>query len=403
MMKFKALILGCGAQGSVIASELEKHPEVTEIRVADFDSEKAGRLAKKLRSNKISAHRADASNIDEVSSLAKGVDVVVNAVIPRFNLNVMDAALKNKANYLDLAFGPPYENFEKELRRSKEFEDKSLTALICAGSSPGITDVLVAHAADRLERVNEVRIRVFDMVESKEMFSTWSPETMFGDMAEEPIVYQDGEFKRVPPFSGEEVYDFPDPFGPKLVVAHIHEEALMFPHFLDRGLRYFDFKIGSPDIPTIKSLVELGLCSDEPIDLKGVRVVPRDLFLKLLPPTRSHEEIENKIKNGVLVNAHQCYVVEVEGERAHRRLSYKYSLNFPSLLDVQKMLPGATHESYVTGVSAAIFTKMLGSGKIETKGVIAPECLRQEVREAFLTALAEKHIRISEKKERQLN
>jgi len=78
-------------------------------------------------------------------------------------------------------------------------------------------------------------------------------------------------------------------------------------------------------------------------------------------------------------------------------------VNFPTLRQVQKMLPGATHESYVTGVSAAIFTEILGEGKIKTKGLIAPECLEQEVREIFLAALAEKSIKIGEQVKSELN
>jgi len=49
-----------------------------------------------------------------------------------------------------------------------------------------------------------------------------------------------------------------------------------------------------------------------------------------------------------------------EGDKAAKKLTYSFSVNFPSLREVQKMLPRATHESYTTDVSAAIFTKMLG-------------------------------------------
>jgi len=402
-MGFKVLIIGCGAQGKVISTYMARAPDVDEIRLSDIDLEVCKRHADRLKSEKVSIHRVDASKIDEVTSLAEGVDVVVNAVVPRFNLSIMDAALKNGVHYVELAFGPPYENFEKELERSEEFKDRGLTALTGAGSAPGITNVLAAHAAERLDSVDAIHIRIFDSVESKEIVSTWSPETMFGDMAAEPVVYQNGEYKKVPPFSGEEVYSFPDPIGRQSVFWHIHEEVLTLPRFIGKGLRYVDLKLGSPDIPTIKSLVKLGLCSNEPREVKGVKVAPQDIILRLLPPSLSPEEIEEKIKAGVLIDAHQCYVIEVEGERACEKLTYTFSVNFPTLREVQKMLPGATHESYVTGVSAAIFTKMLGEGKIKTKGLVSSECLGREFREAFLAALAKEGIRIREKIERWLN
>ncbi len=93
-------------------------------------------------------------------------------------------------------------------------------------------------------------------------------------------------------------------------------------------------------------------------------------------------------------------MVEVEGEKAGKRTTYILSVPFPSLLEVQEKLPGATHESYVTGVSAAIFTGMICTGDIETKGVFLPECLELEARETFLTKLAEKDIKIQERVEK---
>jgi len=402
-MTFKVLIVGCGAQGKVISAYLAGAPQVDEIRLSDISLETVKQHANRLKSDKVSVHRVDASKINEIASLANGVDVIVNAVIPRFNLNIMDAALKSGVHCLELAFGPPYEIFEKELERSDKFRKVGLTALTGAGSSPGITNVLAAHAADRLDGVNKIRIKLFDMVESKEMFSTWSLETMLGDMAEEPVIYDNGEYKKVPPFSEEEVYNFPEPIGPQTVFAHMHEEALMLPRFIGKGLKYVDIKLGSPDIPLIKSLFQIGLCSIDPIEVKGVKVAPRDVLLKLLPSTLSFEEIENRIKTGTLIDAHECYVVEVEGIKASKKLTYIFNVNFPTLRQVQKMLPGATHESYVTGVSAAIFTEILGEGKIKTKGLIAPECLEQEVREIFLAALAEKSIKIGEQVKSELN
>jgi hypothetical protein len=45
---------------------------------------------------------------------------------------------------------------------------------------------------------------------------------------------------------------------------------------------------------------------------------------------------------------------------------------------------------------------MLGKGKIETKGVIAPEALEPEVRQAFLAELARYGIIFTERVEKRL-
>ncbi|MDH5267905.1 MAG: saccharopine dehydrogenase NADP-binding domain-containing protein, partial [Candidatus Bathyarchaeota archaeon] len=333
----KILVVGTGAIGIVVASELSKNPEVEEVRVADINLGRAEQLRDWLKSEKVSAHRVDAGKSEDVVRAAEGVDAIVNTTLPRFNLTVMGTAFTAKANYVDLAMYD-YSSFLKQLELDDKWKEAGLTALLNAGSSPGITNVLAAHAADTLDHVDEIRIRIFDSVESKEIVSTWSPEVMWDDMATEPVVYENGELNRVPLFSGEEIYNFPDPIGPQTVVWHVHEEPATLPRFIGKGLKYVDLKLGTPDMPTIKFVVQLGLMSDEPLDVRGVKMAPRDLFLKLIPPTLSFEEVKNKIKAGTLIDAHECYVVEVEGEKAGKKMAYIFSVPFPSLREVQKKL-----------------------------------------------------------------
>ncbi len=394
----KAVIVGTGAIGIVIASELARNPETEEVRLADIDLQRAEQIRDWLKSDKVSAHRVDAGKSDEIVRVAEGADVIVNATLPRFNLTIMNAAFVAETNYVDLALYD-HSSYLQQLESHEKWKAAGLTALLNAGSSPGITNVLAAQAADKLDRVDSIRIRIFDSVESKEIVSTWSPEVMWDDMATAPVVYDSGDFKRVPLFSGEEIYNFPDPIGSQTVVAHVHEEPVTLPRFIGKGLKHVDLKLGTPDMPTIKFVVELGLLGEDPVDVGGAKVVPRALFFKLIPRTLSFEEVKNKIKAGTLVDARECYVVEVEGEKAGKKMTYVLSVPFPTLIEVQEKMPGATHESYVTGVSAAIFAGMICTGDIKTKGVLLPECLHVEARKTLLAKLAEKDIKVQERVE----
>ena len=364
------------------------------VLLGDIDVEMCRLHAKRAGSQKLSAHALDAGNVEAVARLADGTDIIVNAVPPKFNLLLMDAALKSGTDYVDLAFGPPYDTFEKQMQKDASFKGKNLTALTSTGSSPGIVNVIAAHAADELDTVKSIRLRIGDVMHSKEPISTWSPDTMLGDMAEEPIVFENGEYKRVPPFSGEEVFNFPPPVGPQPTFMHVHEEAITLPRFIGKGIEYLDIKLGTPDMPLIKSLVDLGLCSSAPIEVDGAKVIPRHLLLRLFPPTPTAEEIERKLASGVISDAHQTYVVEVVGGKGNSTVTYTYTVTAPSLRQVQETMPGATHESYLTGTSAAVFTEMLGEGRISTKGVIAPECLDREARQDYLTRIAKLNVKV---------
>jgi saccharopine dehydrogenase-like NADP-dependent oxidoreductase len=52
-MYMKILIVGIGAQGSIIATEMVKSPEVSEVRLSDIDLGKVERLAERLNSEKV--------------------------------------------------------------------------------------------------------------------------------------------------------------------------------------------------------------------------------------------------------------------------------------------------------------------------------------------------------------
>lgn len=402
-MPFNALVVGCGAQGKVISTFLSQWREVNKVLLADVDVEVCNRHASRVKSAKVSTHSLDAGDINSVARIAESADVIVNAVPPKFNLTLMDAALKSETHYVDLAFGPPYDTFEKQMQKDDSFKAKKLTALTCTGSSPGIVNLVAARAADELDTVSSIRLRIGDVMLSREPISTWSPETMLGDMAEEPIVFKDGEYIKVPPFSGKEIFNFPEPIGPQPTFMHAHEEAITLPRFIGKGISYLDIKLGTPEMPMMKSLVDLGLCGSDPIDVDGVKVIPRHLLLRLFQPTPTPEELEKKLETGIITDAHQAYVIEIVGSREGRTVTYTYTVNAPSLREVQKIMPGATHESFLTGTSAAVFTEVLGEGKISKRGVIAPECLDRDAREECLARLANLNVKIRLTVERSIS
>jgi len=392
----KVLIVGVGAQGSVIATEIVKSPEVSEIRLSDINLKKAEQLAKRLKSDKVRTYSVDANKVDNIMRAAREVNVIVNTTTwnAKFNLNIMEAALKVGAHYQDLASHPP-----QQLKLSDRWKEAELTALIDTGVSPGFTNVLAAQAADKLDRVEEIRVRLWGAVESEEPISLWSPETAWGDMAAEPIVYENGEYKAVPPFSGEEVYPFPKPIGPQTVYWHSHEEPETLPRFIGKGVRYADFKMGGPDFPLAKVIVEFGLLSDKPLEVKGAKVAPRDVFLALVPPTPSMEEMERMINAGT-ISMKGCIAVDVKGQKGGAKMRYILYTFFPDAQELLKRMPGANPVAYVTSVPASTFTKMLVKGEIKTRGVIPPEALEPEVRQSFLAELGKKGITVHEKVEK---
>ncbi len=161
--------------------------------------------------------------------------------------------------------------------------------------------------------------------------------------------------------------------------------------------------MGDADILTAKAIWEIGLLNDKPIDVKGIEVAPRDAFLSVIPPPLTMEEVEQKIREGILVDAAECGVIEVTGEKTGEKTHYTYKWSSLSIREANKIIPGVTQESYATGVPAAIFAWMLGKGKTKTSGVIAPECLGLEFRKLFFSKLTEMRMPVYEKVEKILS
>jgi saccharopine dehydrogenase-like NADP-dependent oxidoreductase len=127
----KVMVLGVGAQGSTIAKRLQDETNIEEIICADYDFKAARTLEKEL--SKAKAVQVNAKNIDEIVKAAAGCELIVNGLAPEFNMTVMDAALKVKAHYQDLASGPVsdlgfIEAIKRQLGRDQEFVDAGLAA-----------------------------------------------------------------------------------------------------------------------------------------------------------------------------------------------------------------------------------------------------------------------------------
>lgn len=394
----KMLVLGgYGAQGSATVMWLVKEPDVSEVICAGRSLKKAKRFADKLKSDKVRPMKVDAWKPDEVHEAAKGVDLVINMTAAWIGersptLDVMDAALKNGAHYLDAAAAMREEE-DRMLELSDRWKNAGLTAVFDLGKTPGITNMYARYAADRLDRVDEIHVKTcLDVISEKEFLVTWSPVAALPGWSEVGLVYENGKYKEVPPFSGEDVYTFPnDPKGPCTGYLADHEEVWTLPRFI-KGVRYVEFKHYSHRLSIFRALGML-FGSDKPIDVKGVKVAPLDVLLALVPPPA---ELPEKIKAGLVDDIYSCGVVEVKGEKAGRETLYTLSCPV-SLRDVDRILPGSQPESILVGTPPAVAATMLTRGEIKIRGVMPAECLDPD---PFLTKLAEKGIRTYEKMER---
>ena len=377
----KVLIVGAGAQGGPCASILARDKDVSKIVLGDINLGLADKVKNKVKSDKITTVKLDAGKIEDIERAAQGVDVVINLTLVRFNAKIMKAAVNSGAHYVDSAMDYPLwaqltENQPLDL--DDEFKKAGLTALVDCGGSPGITNVMARYACDKLDRVDAIKIRLGGKLlgKPKEVVSAWTPgwcpEIALTDYADATPVFEDGKFKVYPAFSGTEEYNFPDPVGPVLLCHHHHEEAPTLARFIGKGIKYIDFKY--PIDLLAGAFVKMGFASSKPIDVKGVKVAPIDVLMKLVrqPVNTFFTQNEDTIK--LPSNSVHSLVIEVKGAKSGEDV--KYTLSRPPATTEAELgfyrRFGTT--SIFVAIPAIVGAKMCIEGDAD-RGIIAPECL----------------------------
>jgi saccharopine dehydrogenase (NAD+, L-lysine-forming) len=380
----KVLIVGAGAQGGPCASILAGEEKVREIYLGDINLSVAERVAKKINNKKLRPFLLDAGDKNQVVKAAEGVDIIFNLSLLKFNNIIMEAALVSKAHYIDTACTTQFlEDWAAGVKPKFHnlFTKIGKTALVGCGFAPGIANVLTRYACDQMERVKKIIIRVGRSFAGKtnEVVSawrpTWSPEILLEDYAGPPMILSEGEFVQVPIFSNPEKYTFPEPVGELLISSHMHEEPYLIPKFyFDKGLQELDFKY--PVDKIVGAFIKMGFAKDQAIDVRGVKVVPRDVLMKVVkrPGNQFMEETEESIFQSDLTGIMD---VSVDGERYGEKVSHIISYRFtdgPNKERQRKLFRAYGTTMVYVALPAVVGAKMCINGDAEP-GVISPDSL----------------------------
>lgn len=361
------LLLGVGAVGSVIGRHLAAHRSVSRLTLGDRDTTRARQLKKDLDAaspalaERVRVEEVDASDAAGLRRACRDQGLVLGAVVPRFNGAVMDAALASGAHYLDMAGGD-----EDQFLRRRAWEEAGLTALHGMGEDPGISNVLARVGADRLETVETVRVRDGEFSEADDLplACLFSTETFIEEATSNALQFEAGEYREHPPWSGREVYPFPEPIGPQPVYFMSHEEVDTLPRFLGKGVRNVDFKLAVPDEmrDRLDFLRRIGMTRHDLVDVAGTRVRPLQVLSAVLPQPA---DLGGRVRGAAIV------LVEVEGRMGGRRVRHALHVAMTHEEAFRRMRATAT--AWLTGTGAAAGALAIVTRRLTTPGVLAPE------------------------------
>jgi saccharopine dehydrogenase (NAD+, L-lysine forming) len=377
-------VLGAGATGSLLAQLLEKQGHT--VWCGDRDPERARRFLGKRST--IAVTEVNARNLLGIVRAARGCNLIVNASASVFNQIVMRAALRLRAHYVDLSSHLTRNPFKAEqFTFSKRFEEKRRIALINTGAAPGLTNLLVARAAEMLDQVESVQIRLYESSESDDPISQWSPEVTFDEAISSPRVYRNGKFRMEKRFAELEKFRFADPIGSANVVLAAQDEVGTIPYSIP--MRDMDVKIGGNEFDRLRRWYKQGKLSKS-----------RGIVRQRFPQTSSPRAIAKLIRQGVLQNARFAAAVLVRGVKRGKgnhddeQLLVRTDCHFPTLYQIRQQGLYTTPVAYATAHVAALFVKNFPS---DLKGVFAPETLPEETRRAIIAGIRNNKVKITQK------
>lgn len=372
----KVLQLGVGSVGEVIARTIAREPEISKVVLADIDADRVDEVSGAIGA-KAQRLELDVNDGAGLARALRDVDLVVNALVPRYNLEVMQACLEARTSYLDMATAGPRDivgtaDVDEQLALDAQFKQRDLTALLCLGVDPGASDVFARYLYDQLDTVEAFVVLDGDtgVVEGFDVSCCFSPDTMLEECTLPPTSYDHGKSLHYEPLSRSFEFDFPAPVGRLRVWNTDHEESELIPWYLgDKGLQHADFFIHLDEdwVAIVRALRKLGLDSIEPLTFKGATFSPREFVVSRLPKA---VDLKGHVRGDV------CVGTLAEGTCDGQRVC-RYAYQMTSHEEAFARL-GVQGTGYQTGVPAAAGVMLLARGVISQRGTVVPERLDPE-------------------------
>lgn len=370
----RVAILGVGGLGRTLASELRADPHVSSLLLVDRRGDRARVLSGIQGRVPIEAAQVNVENTAVLARSLRGADLVINAILPKYNLGIMQAALAAGASYMDVAAtGPSKPGGEpgvfEQLRLDDAFKAAGRVALLEMGLDPGMTNVLAREAAGGLETIDAIRIRSGGTARLPGFsnFPLYSREAFLDDFLVAPTVWKDGKLVEREPMSDEEEFAFPAPVGPQRTYLQSHEEVKTLPRFLGKPVGRVDFKYGlDPNLAqAILALNRLGLLKEsKTIRVGGVVASFRKVLLEALPePSALMMPLEGA----------KAVSLEVEGTSQGAKVVERRDIVITHQEANRRRSTTAVY--YLTAMALAVGVILLAEKAVPRQGVIVPELL----------------------------
>lgn len=352
----KAIVLGCGLVGGLIAKDLAKDKDF-QVNVADIDEKKLEKLAKEAG---IQGVKADLSNSKAIKKIVAKQDIVIGAVPGFLGFNMLRSVIEAGKNIVDISFMA-----EDALSLDELAKKKGVTAVVDMGVAPGMSHMIVGYVNSLLDETESATILVGGLPVIREWpyeyKIAWSPKDVIEEYIRPARLIEGEKIVERPALSDLELVNLPkigtlEAFNTDGLRSLLY--TMKVPCMKEKTLRYPGYA------EKMRTLREAGFFSDKTIEVGGMKIRPIDFTAKLLFSKWELKEYEEELT---------VMRVIVHGKKEGKRLCYTYDL-----LDYYDKAAKATSMSRTTGFPCAIMARLIAQGEYQHLGVCPPEYIGKE-------------------------
>ena len=357
----KMLVLGAGLQGSACAYDLLQNPDVEEVRLADIRVTDLPHFLASYSGHRLIPTPLDVRDSDAVFGLMRDSDAVMSALPYYFNYDMAVCAVDAGVHFCDLGGNTEIVFQQKTLHERARAEEVSM--IPDCGLAPGMVNILAEHGIHQLDKVDAVRIYVGGLPQKPEpplnYQIVYSLEGVLDYYTTLSWVLRGGKRTRVKALSEREAVDFGDTIGTL--------EAFHTAGGLSTMAFRYEGRIPTMEYKTLRypghaafmeAIRDLGLLDVDPVEVKGLKVSPRDAFIATVGPRLRKPNGRDLV----------ALRVTVQGTKNGRPKDVTFEL-----LDYYDAKRGISAMERTTGFSLAITGVMQVRQQVAEAGVLTPD------------------------------
>ncbi|MEW5896790.1 MAG: saccharopine dehydrogenase C-terminal domain-containing protein [Nanoarchaeota archaeon] len=361
-MSFDFIILGAtGMQGRIVSRDLLE--EGYSVFLCGWENTGDKELVLHLlnrHKKKTTFRYVEARKIQTIIDAIKQSksDVVINCMEGNWNYEVFYACTQLGVNCIDLGSEIPVT--KKQFSLDKAMKKKNLIGITGIGSVPGIGNIMLRHASEKFDIINEISVGFAWDSNIKKFVVPFSIESVLEEFTDKAPIVKNRRYKYLTPLKNitTKYHRF---IGREQEIFVRHPEPYTFLHyFKNKGVKNVKFYAGFPkhSFNMIVNLIELGFAEKKEINYFGLKIKPIDFLtqmLKDLEMPKGYKEKEN-------------LWLKVSGRKNGKKEVILMECLVPPLKGWESS--GCNID---TGFPASILAQMVKKGIITERGCFSPE------------------------------